>query len=106
MAFTHYNLVTLLQGTTLVHHMFNCSVKITDRLGRLEDLNAVDLEQPLKPRSINENSITKEPELVRMSSSTKLMSSIRHKISNASHFMQVSNFSILYLLTFLCNKKF
>ena len=30
-----------------------------------------------------------KPELERMSSSTKLMSSIRHKISNASHFMQV-----------------
>ena len=79
--------------------MFNCSVKITDRLGRLEDLNAVDLEQPLKQRSINENSITKEPELVRMSSSTKLMSSIRHKISNASHFMQVCTFSLFKLLT-------
>ena len=26
---------TLLQGSTLVHHMFKCSVKITDRLGKL-----------------------------------------------------------------------
>ena len=27
---------TLLQGSTLVHHMFKCSVKITDRLGKLK----------------------------------------------------------------------
>ena len=96
---------TLIQGTALVHQMLKCSVKITDRLGtRLESV-VDDLEaeqQPLQCRgrgdsgSFHREKVIARPALERMPSSAKLLSSIKHKISNASHFMQVGFCFVLF----------
>ena len=98
---------TLIQGTALVHQMLKCSVKITDRLGtRLEsvvdDLEAAEQQQPRQQGrgggcsgSFHREKVIARPGLERMPSSAKLLSSIKHKISNASHFMQVG-FSIFF----------
>ena len=92
--------------------MLKCSVKITDRLGtRLEsvvdDLEATEQQQPLHQGregqqgrggcsgSFHREKVIARPGLERMPSSAKLLSSIKHKISNASHFMQVG-FSIFF----------
>ena len=106
---------TLIQGTALVHQMLKCSVKITDRLGtRLEsvvddDLEAVEQQQPLQTTTQRggrgggcsgsfhrEKVMAARPGLERMPSSAKLLSSIKHKISNASHFMQVGHFFYIF----------
>ena len=107
---------TLIQGTALVHQMLKCSVKITDRLGtRLEsvvddDLEAVEQQQPLQTTTQQrggrgggcsgsfhrEKVMAARPGLERMPSSAKLLSSIKHKISNASHFMQVGHFFLYF----------
>ena len=97
---------TLIQGTALVHQMLKCSVKITDRLGtRLESV-VDDLEaeqQPLQCRGRGDSGsfhrekvMAARPGLERMPSSAKLLSSIKHKISNASHFMQVGHFFYIF----------
>ena len=62
-----------------------------------DDLEAVEQQQPLQTTqrgggcsgSFHREKVIARPALERMPSSAKLLSSIKHKISNASHFMQV-----------------